>query len=148
MLRDDAGRAMQPTVGIHGAAGAVGSAAALALAQRGGVRLVLADAAPARLACLAMDLELLRAALPGLELATGGLDALASCELTIACAAVPHRDGAPRSAFFEQNVAILAPLADALAEPAARCRIVVVVSNPVDALATWLQQRLGARVAV
>ena len=40
---------------------------------------------------------MLRAALPGLAVATGGLDALAACEVVVACAAVPHRDGAPRA---------------------------------------------------
>lgn len=139
---------MAAAVGIYGAAGAVGAATALALAQRGDVRLVLGDVAASRLACLQMDLEMLRAALPGLAVATGGPDALAACDVVVACAAVPHRDGAPRSAFFDENAAILAPLAQALAAPDARCRAVVLVSNPVDALATWLEQRLGERVAV
>jgi malate/lactate dehydrogenase len=139
---------MQATVGIHGAAGAVGSAAAFALAQAGARRLVLADVAAPRLACLAMDLELLRAALPGLQVARGGLDELAACDVVVACAGAPHRDGAPRAAFLEENLAILAPLAEALDDAGARCRAVVLVSNPVDALATWLQQRLGERVQV
>jgi malate/lactate dehydrogenase len=139
---------MQRAIGIYGAAGGVGSAAALALAQGGDMRLVLVDADAPRLACVALDLEMLRAAVPGLDVATGGLDALASCELVVACAGVAHRDGTPRSAFFEQNRAILAPLADVLSAPATRCRAIVLVSNPVDALATWLQQRLGERVQV
>jgi L-lactate dehydrogenase len=144
---------MPRTVGIHGAAGAVGSATALALASGGApdgaLRLVLADAAAPQLACLQMDLEMLTAALPGLTVATGGLDALAACDVIIACAAVPHRDGAPRETFLEENAAILAPLTDALAGgDGARCRAVVLVSNPVDALATWLQRRLGRRVQV
>lgn len=139
---------MQATIGIHGAAGAVGSAAAFALAQGGARRLVLADAAAPRLACLAMDLEMLRAALPGLEVATGGPEELAACDVVVACASVPHRDGAPRSAFLERNAAILAPLADALEAPAARCRALLLVSNPVDALATWLARRLGERAQV
>lgn len=139
---------MHARIGIHGAAGAVGGAAAFALAQAGARRLVLADAAAPRLACLALDLEMLRAVLPGLEVATGGLGELAACDVVVACAAVPHRDGAPRSAFLEENAAILAPLADALARPRSACRAVVLVSNPVDALATWLAQRLGERVVV
>jgi malate/lactate dehydrogenase len=139
---------MQATVGIHGAAGAVGAATAFALAQGGARRLVLADAATARLACLAMDLEMLRAVLPGLRVQVGGVDELAACDVVVACASVPHRDGASRSAFFEQNAAILGPLADALAQPHAACRTLVLVSNPVDALATWLQGRLGERARV
>ena len=136
------------TVGIHGAAGAVGAATAFALAQAGARELVLADAAAARLACLAMDLEMLAAALPGLHVARGGVEELAACDVVVACAGVAHRDGAPRSAFLEENAAILAPLTDALAAPAASCRTLVLVSNPVDALATWLQGRLGERVRV
>jgi len=136
------------TIGIHGAAGAVGSATALALALGGARRLVLADVAAPRLACLAMDLELLGAALPGFAAAAGGLDELAGCDVVVACASVPHRDGAPRAAFLEENMGILAPLAGALARPGARCRAIVLVSNPVDALATWLQRRLGERVRV
>lgn len=142
------GHLMQAAVGIHGAAGAVGAATALLLAQAGARRLVLADAAAPRLACLEMDLEMLRAALPGLHVACGGVEQLAACDLVVACAAAPHRAGEPRSAFFEQNAAILAPLAEALAGPGASCRTLVLVSNPVDALATWLQGRLGARVRV
>jgi malate/lactate dehydrogenase len=139
---------MEAAVGIHGAAGAVGAATAYALAQAGFRRLVLADASAPRLACLAMDLEMLRAALPGLQVTRGDLSELAACDVVVACAAVPHRDGAPRSVFFDENAAILTPLADALAAPGASCRTLVLVSNPVDALATWLQGRLGERVRV
>ncbi|HEU4703169.1 MAG TPA: hypothetical protein VFS37_11870 [Conexibacter sp.] len=139
---------MEAAVGIHGAAGAVGAATAFALAQAGVRRLVLADAAAARLACLEMDLEMLRAALPSLRVALGGERELAACDVVVACAGAPHRDGVPRSAFFAENQAILAPLADALAQPDAACRTLVLVSNPVDALATWLQGRLGACVRV
>lgn len=139
---------MAGAVGIHGAAGAVGAATAFALAQGSARELVLADAAAARLACLEMDLEMLRAALPGLEVALGGVRELAACETVVACAGAPHRDGTPRSDFFEQNTAILAPLAAALARPEAACRTVVLVSNPVDALATWLQARVPERVRV
>jgi L-lactate dehydrogenase len=139
---------MQATIGIHGAAGAVGSATAFALAQGGARELVLADVAAPRLACLGMDLEMLRAALPGLRITLGGIEQLAACDVVVACAGVPHRDGAPRSAFFEQNAELLAPLADALAAGVGSCRTLVLVSNPVDALATWLQGRLGARIRV
>jgi len=139
---------MRGTIGIYGAAGAVGSVTAFALALGGAGRLVLADAAAPRLACLEMDLEMLRAALPGLDVAVGGLQELAACDVVVACASVPHRDGAPRAAFLEENAAILAPLADALAQPAVACRALVLVSNPVDALATWLQMRLGERTRV
>lgn len=135
------------SVGIYGAAGAVGSATALALAQ-GGARLVLSDVAAPALACLAMDLEMLAPMLPGLEARVGDLDALTDCEAIVACASVPHRDGAPRTAFLDDNLAVLAPLAEALERPGARCTTVVLVSNPVDALATWLARRLGERVRV
>jgi len=139
---------MEQTVGIHGAAGAVGSATTFALVQAGFRRLVLADAAAPRLACLGMDLEMLRAALPRLRITLGGTAELAACDVVVACAATPHRDGTPRSAFFAENQAILAPLADTLAGPDATCHTLVLVTNPVDALATWLQARLGPRVRV
>ena len=136
------------SVGIYGAAGGVGSTAALALAHGGARRLVLSDVAAAQLACLTMDLELLGPMLPGLDARAGDLDALADCDAVVACASVPHRDGAPRAAFLEENLAVLAPLAEALERPGARCTTVVLVSNPVDALATWLARRLGERVRV
>lgn len=140
---------MRPAIGIHGAAGAVGSATALALASGGEpVRLVLADAAAPQLACVQMDLEMLTAAMPGLAVAVGDVAALAACDVVVACAGVPHRDGAPRDAFLEENREILSPLANALDDASARCRAVVLVTNPVDALAAWLQQRLSARVRV
>ena len=140
---------MPATIGIHGAAGAVGSATALALASGAcGVRLVLADAAAPQLACTRMDVEMLRAAVPGLAVETGDAGALAACEVVVACAGAPHRDGVPREAFLEENAAILAPLAEALGQPGAACRAVLVVSNPVDALSTWLWRRLEGRVHV
>ncbi|HZV73802.1 MAG TPA: hypothetical protein VFF79_08820 [Conexibacter sp.] len=142
------------SVGILGAAGAVGSAAAFALALGGAEQLVLADAdaAAQRLAAQRLDLEALAAVLPGLDVAIGDLDALARCDVVVACAGVPHRDGAPRAAFLAENVAILAPLADAIdhaqSDGAGRRRAVVLVTNPVDALATLLQRRLGERAHV
>jgi malate dehydrogenase len=138
---------MPGTVGIHGAAGAVGSAAAFALVLGGARRLVLADAAAAPLACQRIDLEALAAACHGLDVTVGELDALAACDVVVACGSAPHRDGTPRMAFLEANAAILTPLADAL-DAAERCPDVLVVSNPVDPLATWLQRRLGARARV
>ncbi len=135
-------------IGIHGAAGAVGSAAAFALALGGARRLVLADAAAGPLEAQRLDFEALGAGLPGLDARVGDLGALARCDVVVACAGVAHRDGEPRAAFLAENAAILAPLADALAAPDARCGALVVVSNPVDALATWLHRRLGARVQV
>ena len=137
-----------PVVGIYGAAGGVGSATALALALGGARRLVLSDVAEARLACLEMDLEMLRPMLPGLDARAGDRDALAACDVVVACASVPHRDGAPRTAFLDDNLAVLAPLAEALERPGARCTTVVLVSNPVDTLATWLARRLGERMRV
>lgn len=138
------------TVGIFGAAGAVGSAAAFALALEGAERLVLADVATSRLTAQRIDLEALAAALPRLDVRSGGLDALATCDVVVACAAVPHRDGAPRAEFLAENLEILAPLADALdaRDEDAPSPALVLVSNPVDALATLLQRRLGRRAHV
>jgi L-lactate dehydrogenase len=138
------------SVGIFGASGAVGSAAAFALALSGVERLVLADAATPRLAAQRIDLGALAAVLPRLEVSVGRLETLAACDAVVACAAAPHRDGAPREAFLAENAAILAPLADALADVADGRRVpaVVLVSNPVDALATLLQRRLGERAHV
>lgn len=136
------------TVGVLGAAGAVGSAAAYSLALAGAGRLVLADAAAAPLATQQMDLEALTAVLPDLDVATGDLDALAGCDVVVVCASAPHRDGTSRMAFLRENAAILAPLADALDRAGDRCPDVVLVSNPVDVLATWLQRRLGDRARV
>jgi L-lactate dehydrogenase len=134
------------SVGIFGAAGAVGSASAFACALDGVERLVLADAAGPRLLAQQIDLEALAAVLPGLDVRVGELDALASCDAVVACAAVPHRDGAPRAAFLAENAEILAPLAHAIERRAARGGSaplpLVLVSNPVDALATLLQRRL------
>ena len=136
-------------VGIFGAAGAVGSAAAFALALTGVRRLVLADAATPRLAAQRIDLEALAATLPGLDVRSGGVDALAGCDAIVACAAVPHRDGAPRAAFLAENATILAPLAQAIELlDGERTPTLLLVSNPVDALATLLARRLGERAHV
>ncbi|MFL5816589.1 MAG: malate dehydrogenase [Conexibacter sp.] len=138
------------SVGILGAAGAVGSATAFALALDGVERLVLADVARPLLHAQRMDLEALAAVLPGLDVQVGDLDALAACDVVVACAGVPHRDGAPRAAFLAENAEVLTPLADAIV---ARGNAVaplplVLVSNPVDALATLLARRLGGRAHV
>jgi len=136
-------------VGIFGAAGAVGSAAAFALAVAGVRRLVLADASTPRLAAQRIDLEALAATLPGLDVRTGDLDALAGCDVIVSCAAVPHRDGEPRAAFLADNAAILAPLAQAIELlDGERVPTLLLVSNPVDALATLLARRLGERAHV
>jgi L-lactate dehydrogenase len=134
-------------IGVFGAAGAVGSAAAFALALGGAAgRLVLADAAAAALEQTRIDLEPLGAVLPGLTIETGDAAALASCPLIVACASVAHRDGAPRMAFLDENAAILAQLACALAA-AGWHGSVLLVSNPVDVLATRLQRALGEQRA-
>jgi L-lactate dehydrogenase len=141
------------SVGIFGAAGGVGSAAAFALALQGVERLVLTDVAGVHLLAQRIDLEALSAMLPGLDVRVGDLDALASCDAVVACAAVPHRDGAPRAAFLAENAEILMPLADAIDArgdvPGGRASVpLLLVSNPVDALATVLQRRLGERAHV
>lgn len=138
------------SVGIYGAAGAVGSATAFALALAGVERLVLADVAGPLLLAQRIDLEALGAMLPGLDVRVGDLDALVSCDVVVACAGVPHRDGAPRAAFLAENAEVLAPLADAIEARAAGTAPVplVLVSNPVDALATLLRRRLGERAHV
>jgi malate/lactate dehydrogenase len=136
------------SVGIFGAAGAVGSATAFALALGGAGRLVLVDASAPRLAAQRLDLDVLAAVLPGLDVRVGEVASLARCDVVVACAGAPHRDGAPRSAFLAENADILAPLADVLAAAGARRPAVVLVSNPVDALATLLQRRLRGRARV
>ncbi len=138
------------SVGVFGAAGAVGSAAAFALALAGVEQLVLADVARSRLAAQRIDLEALSAMLPGLEVRVGDLGALADCDVVVACAGVPHRDGTPRAAFLAENAEILAPLADAI-EVRSTASVpvpLVLVSNPVDALATLLSRRLGEHAHV
>jgi malate/lactate dehydrogenase len=138
---------MEDGVGIFGAAGAVGSAAAFALAHSGVAgRLVLADTAAPALEQQRMDLEALTPALPGLTVETGGAAALASCPVIVACAAVPHRDGEPRSAFLDENARILSELANALMAAGWRGSVVL-ASNPVDVLATRLQRALGEQRA-
>lgn len=132
------------SVGIFGAAGAVGSAAAFALATGGAAtRLVLVDTREALLTAHATDMAALAAVLPGCVVEPAGPAALAGCDVVVACAGAPHRDHAPRSAFLAENAAIVAQLADALAPSDGWGGRVVLVTNPVDALATWLRRRLG-----
>jgi malate/lactate dehydrogenase len=108
---------------------------------------VLADAAAPRAEQLRMDLEALAAALQGLTVETGGAEQLATCSVVVACASVPHRDGEPRMAFLEQNARIADELAATLTAAGWRGTLVL-VSNPVDALATRLQRALGERAHV
>lgn len=132
-------------VAIVGAAGGVGSAAAFALVLRGGIdELLLVDPQEGLVRSHVMDLEQLT--ITGKPVAVRAAPAVevTDAEVALVCASSPHKDGRPRSHQLAGNVRILDELLGPLAECLDRGGRVIVASNPVDALCTWLHERTGA----
>jgi malate dehydrogenase len=70
-----------------------------------------------------------------------GLGAIAGAEIVVISAAVPLTVNASRMVYLRDNAAIVAEIAEAL--PAGWPGVVLMVTNPVDPLCTWLQGRRG-----
>ncbi len=130
-------------VAIIGAAGGVGSATAFALTLTGAVEeLVLIDDNERAVRSHVMDLEQLTVDHP-LRVRAGSLTDAAGAQVTILSASVPHRDGAPREAFLRKNARVVDGIATRLVEVPGWGGKLVIVTNPVDPLCTWIDRRLG-----
>jgi malate/lactate dehydrogenase len=127
---------------IAGAGGGVGASAAFNL-LRGPLdcELVLADSRDEMVVSHLMDLEqVLEQGATG-TVRHGEVDDAANADVLVVAASAPLTVNASRMVYLESNAAILSPLLDAL--PAGWPGTLILVTNPVDPLCTWAQERTG-----
>ncbi len=133
---------MSATVALVGGAGGVGSSAALNLLLRPEpVDVVVIDRRPEKVASHVMDLEQVLALGGGRSVRGGTLEDLAEADVVVVSAATQLTDNASRMTYLTANAEIAGRIADAL--PEGWGGTLVVVTNPVDPLVTWLQRRTG-----
>jgi malate dehydrogenase len=153
------------TIAIAGGAGGVGSSLAFNLLLRPEpYDVVVVDRRPQKVLSHVMDLEqvpallgvpdrlTLQAAEPATRRRAGGPpsdlsggrvragepDAVADADVVVICAGAPLTENTSRSVYLRDNAAIVSGIAERLGDA-----LVVVVTNPVDALCTWLVGRHG-----
>jgi malate dehydrogenase len=129
---------------IVGGGGGIGSSVAYNLMLLpGGHEIVLLDRRPNMVTSHVLDLL----DLGGLG-ATGtvraGADAdLADADVVVLTAAVPLRLNTSRMTYLAENARIVRDVADQLAANPDSAGTLLVITNPVDPLCTWLHRRLG-----
>jgi malate/lactate dehydrogenase len=122
------------TVAIAGGAGGVGSSLAFNLLLRPEpYDVIVVDRRPEKVLSHVMDLEQVPALAGGGSVRPGGLDELAEADVVVVCAAAPLTENASRAVYLQDNAAIVAGIAERVGDA-----LVVMVTNPVDALCTRL----------
>jgi malate dehydrogenase len=133
---------MAATVALVGGAGGVGSSAALNLLLDGEpVDVVLVDRRPGKVASHVMDLEQVLALGGSSSVRGGSLEDLPDADVVVICAATQLTGNASRMTYLAANADILGRIAEAF--PPDWGGALIVVTNPVDPLVTWLQERTG-----
>jgi malate/lactate dehydrogenase len=132
---------MGPRIAIVGGGGGVGASTAFNLLLRDAPYAVtLVDAARHMAVSHEMDLQHVVGQGASGTIDVGELDAIAAADVVIMCASVPLTVNRSRNVYLEGNVGIL----DALAERLDGWDgVLVLVTNPVDPLGTWLVRRTG-----
>jgi malate dehydrogenase len=132
----------RPRIVIAGAGGGVGASAAFNLLLSAlDCELVLLDSRREMLLSHLWDLEqVLEQGCSG-AVREGTEADVAGADLVVVTAAAPLTVNQSRMVYLEANAAILAPLLDLL--PAGWGGVLIVVTNPVDALCTWALNRTG-----
>jgi malate dehydrogenase len=132
-----------PKVTIVGAGGGVGSALTYTLAtSRLPYDIVLIGRRPQAITCQLMDLDALAGRPDVGTIRAGNRADFADSDIIVLAAAVPFDPGKKRADFLPANAAVLRPYVQAIADlPADWPGHVIVVSNPVDPLVTWLARR-------
>lgn len=130
-------------VTIFGGAGGIGSSVAFNLLRgRATYDIVIVDTKPNMVTSHVMDMQDM-AAIDGFSTVRGGTaDDAADSDIVILSAAVPLRLNTSRSVFLTDNARIV----DELAVPLIGSGwdgVLIMLTNPADALATWLHQRTG-----
>jgi len=87
-----------------------------------------------------MDLQHVIAQGASGSVAVGDTEAIADADVVVMCASVPLTINRSRNVYLDGNVGILGDLADALT---GWDGVLVLVTNPVDPLGTWLVRRTG-----
>jgi malate dehydrogenase len=134
-------RQMATRVAIVGGGGGVGASAAFNLLLRPEPYAVtLVDAARHMAISHEMDLQHVIGLGATGSVSVGDVDAIPAADVVVMCASVPLTVNRSRSVYLDGNVGILDELAEALA---GWDGVLVLVTNPVDPLATWLVRRTG-----
>ena len=129
-------------VTIIGGAGGVGASTAFTLVlTRLPHEIVLVDSRPEMITSHVMDLDQVLELSPGCSVRGGDVDDVADADVVVLLSATPITAGTPRVEYLARNALIADELADALGTSWEG--VVVVVTNPVDALVTRLRRRTG-----
>jgi malate/lactate dehydrogenase len=135
---------MSARIAIVGAGGGVGSSVAFNLLLREeGYAIDLVDGRSGMTTSHEMDLQQVVAAGASGSVRTVELADVAQADVVVVSASVPLTVNHSRSVYLRDNAAIVASVADALGDPATWPGILLVVTNPVDALCTWLHRRFA-----
>jgi malate/lactate dehydrogenase len=128
-------------VAIAGGAGGVGSSLAFNLLLRPEPNDVLVvDRRPQKVLSHVMDLEQVLALGGGGSVRPGILDDLAGADVVVVCAAVPLTENTSRSVYLQGNAEIVGGIASRVAGWPG---VLIMVTNPVDPLCTWVVRRYG-----
>jgi malate dehydrogenase len=129
-------------VSIAGGAGGVGASTAFNLALlRGEHEVVLIDARPEMIISHVMDLEQVAELSPGCLVRGGDESDVLDADVLVLISATPLMVGASRLDYLGNNARIADAFGDLL--PDGWPGVLLVVTNPVDPLVTWLQRRTG-----
>jgi len=132
---------MTPRVAIVGGGGGVGASTAFNLLVRDApYDVTLVDAARHMAVSHEMDLQHVLAQGASGSVAVGEVDAIADADVVVMCASVPLTHNRSRNVYLEGNVGVLDELAGAFA---GWDGVLLLVTNPVDPLTTWLVRRTG-----
>jgi malate/lactate dehydrogenase len=127
------------TVAIAGGAGGVGSSLAFNLLLRPEpYDVVVIDRRPEKVLSHVMDLEQVLALAGGGSVRPGDCADVAGADIVVICASAPLTENTSRAVYLRDNAAIVAGLAERLGDA-----LVVMVTNPVDALCTRLVAHHG-----
>lgn len=129
-------------VAVTGGAGGVGSSLAFNLLLAGhDYEVLLVDSRPQMVTSHTMDFEQVLEQGASGTVRAAGEEELASADVVVATAAAPLTVNTSRMVYLADNAAILAALLERL--PSDWPGILIVVTNPVDPLCTWLGEGGG-----
>ena len=130
---------------IIGGAGGVGSSAAFNLLLRGEpYDVVLVDLNPNMIASHVMDLEQTLVLGAASSVRGGAEHEVFDSDVVVVTASVPLRLNSSRLVFLNDNAAIVNRIGDLLVKAGPDWGgVLLIVTNPVDPLCTWIQRRTG-----
>ena len=129
-------------IAIVGGAGGVGASTAFNLLRDGGPdEVVILDSRPPHITSHVMDFDQVLEQSPGATVRGGDESDLADADIVVVTAAVPLTVNTSRLVYLEQNAAIVDEVARAI--PDSWDGVVVLVTNPVDALVLRFRDRTG-----